>query len=74
MKSGTWTADDLKTLRLYAQQGRSVYRIAAALNQTVNGVRSAAQRHRISIQSGHDASRAFEAANASGPSTSALLR
>jgi hypothetical protein len=64
MKSGAWTEDDLKTLRLYAEQGRSVYRIAAALNRTVAGVRSTAQRHSISIGSGQRASRAFRAANA----------
>lgn len=63
MKSGAWTDDDLKTLRLYAEQGRSIYRIAAALNRTVAGVRSTAQRHGISIRSGQQASRAFRQAN-----------
>lgn len=64
MKNGSWTEDDLRTLRLYAEQGRSIYRIAAALNRTVPGVRSMAQRHGISIRSGQEVSRAFKAANA----------
>lgn len=64
MKTGSWTEDDLRILRLYAQQGRSVYRIAAALGRTVSGVRSMAQRHGISIRSGQEMSRAFKAANA----------
>lgn len=61
MESGAWTDDDLKTLRLYAEQGRSIYRIAAALNRTVAGVRSTAQRNGISIRGGQQASRAFRA-------------
>jgi hypothetical protein len=61
MKSGAWTDDDLKTLRLYAEQGRSVYRIAAALNRTVAGVRSTAQRRGIAIHGGRNASNAFKA-------------
>lgn len=64
MKNGSWTEDDLRTLRLYAEQGRSVYRIAAALNRTASGVRSMAQRHGISIRSGQEASRALKVASA----------
>lgn len=64
MKSGGWTEDDLKTLRLYAEQGRSVYRIAAALNRTVAGVRSTAQRHRISIRAGQQINRALKVGSA----------
>lgn len=63
MKNGSWTEDDLRTLRLYAEQGRSIYRIAAALNRTASGVRSMAQRHGIPIRSGQEVSRAFKAAN-----------
>jgi len=51
MKSGPWSEDDLDTLRLYAGQGRSVYRIAAALSRSVSGVRAAAYRHGITIRS-----------------------
>jgi hypothetical protein len=63
MKNGGWSDDDLKTLRLYAEEGRSVYRIAAALNRTVAAIRSTAQRYGISIRSGQEASRAFRAAS-----------
>jgi len=61
VKSGAWTEDDLRTLRIYAEQGRSVYRIAAALNRTVSGVRSTAQRKSISIRSGQEINRALKA-------------
>jgi hypothetical protein len=50
MKSKGWSRDDLETLRLYVEQGRSVYRIAAALGRTVSGVRSMANRIGLSIQ------------------------
>jgi len=60
VKSGSWTEDDLKTLRLYAEQGRSVYRIAAALNRTAAGVRSTAQRQGISIRSCQEINRAIK--------------
>lgn len=72
MKKGSWTEDDLRTLRLYAAQGRSVYRIAAALNRTASGVRSMAQRHGISIRRGQEVSRAFKAANAEASNSSSL--
>jgi len=71
MKNGPWTEDDLKTLRLYAEQGRSVYRIAAALNRTVAAVRSTAQRHSISI-GGRQASRALRAASAAEADASTI--
>lgn len=61
MKSGNWTEDDLRTLRIYAEQGRSVYRIAAALNRTVSGVRSISRRKGISIRSGQEINRALKA-------------
>lgn len=70
MKNGSWSDDDLRTLRLYAEQGRSIYRIAAALNRTASGVRSMAQRHGISIRSGQEASRALKAANVEASNSS----
>jgi len=73
VKNGSWTEDDLRTLRLYAEQGRSVYRIAAALNRTASGVRSMAHRHDIPIRSGQEASRAFKK-GAGEASASALPR
>jgi len=51
MKSGPWSKDDLDTLRLYAGQGRSVYRIAAALSRSVSGGRAIANRLGITIRS-----------------------
>jgi hypothetical protein len=51
MKKNSWSEDDLRTLRLYAREGRSVYRIAAALDRTVPSVRSMANRLGLSIQS-----------------------
>lgn len=50
MKKNSWTEDDLRTLRLYAKEGRSVYRIAAALDRTVPSVRTMATRLGLSIQ------------------------
>jgi len=45
--SKTWSEHDLKKLKDYADAGASHYRTAAALNRTVSGVRSMAQRHGI---------------------------
>lgn len=45
--SKTWSEYDLKKLKDYADAGASHYRTAAALNRTVSGVRSMAQRHGI---------------------------
>jgi hypothetical protein len=45
--SKTWSDDELKKLKDYADAGASHYRTAAALNRTVSGVRSMAQRHGI---------------------------
>jgi hypothetical protein len=45
--SKAWTEHDLKKLKDYADAGASHYRTAAALNRTVSGVRSMAQRHGI---------------------------
>jgi len=49
--SKTWSDDELKKLRDYADAGASHYRTAAALNRTVSGVRSMAQRHGIRFAS-----------------------
>jgi len=49
--SKTWSEHDLKKLRDYADAGASHYRTAAALNRTVSGVRSMAQRHGIRFTS-----------------------
>lgn len=49
--SKTWSEYDLKKLRDYADAGASHYRTAAALNRTVSGVRSMAQRHGIRFAS-----------------------
>lgn len=45
--SKTWSEHDLQKLKNYADSGASHYRTAAALNRTVSGVRSMAQRHGI---------------------------
>jgi hypothetical protein len=45
--SKVWSEHELKKLRDYADAGASHYRTAAALNRTVSGVRSMAQRHGI---------------------------
>jgi hypothetical protein len=50
MKNNGWSEGDLQTLRLYAEEGRSVYRIAAALGRTVSGVRSMANRIGVKIR------------------------
>lgn len=55
MKKNNWSADDLRTLRLYVREGRSVYRIAAALDRTVPSVRSMANRLGLTIQSNRTA-------------------
>jgi hypothetical protein len=47
----SWTDEDVAKLRAYADDGRSVYRIAAAFNRSVSAVRSVAQRNGISIKS-----------------------
>jgi len=47
LNSKVWSEHDLKKLRDYAEDGASPYRTAAALNRTVAGVRSMAQRHGI---------------------------
>jgi len=47
LNSKVWSETDLKKLRDYAEDGASPYRTAAALNRTVAGVRSMAQRHGI---------------------------
>jgi len=47
LNSKVWSDHDLKKLRDYAEDGASPYRTAAALNRTVAGVRSMAQRHGI---------------------------
>lgn len=44
-----WTDEDLAKLRSYADEGRSVYRIAAAFNRSVAAIRSIAQRNGIRI-------------------------
>jgi len=49
--SKTWSEDELKKLKDYADAGASHYRTAAALNRTVSGVRSMAQRHGIHFAS-----------------------
>lgn len=49
--SKTWSEHDLKKLKDYADAGASHYRTAAALNRTVSGVRSMAQRHGIRFAS-----------------------
>ena len=49
MKKNSWSEDDLRTLRLYATEGRSIYRIAAALGRTVASVRTMANRLGLSI-------------------------
>jgi hypothetical protein len=45
VNSKVWSENDLKKLKDYAEDGASPYRTAAALNRTVAGVRSMAQRH-----------------------------
>jgi len=45
--SKVWSEYELKKLKDYADAGASHYRTAAALNRTVSGVRSMAQRHGI---------------------------
>jgi hypothetical protein len=47
VNSKVWSENDLKKLKDYAEEGASPYRTAAALNRTVAGVRSMAQRHGI---------------------------
>lgn len=44
-------AADIDKLRAYAEERRSIYRIAAALNRSVAAVRSAAFREGIRIKS-----------------------
>ncbi len=49
MKKNSWSKDELQTLRLYAAEGRSIYRISAALDRTVATVRTMANRLGLSI-------------------------
>jgi hypothetical protein len=48
----SWTDDDFRRLRQYAERGHSAFRIAAALKRSVAGVRTMAQRIGITILSG----------------------
>jgi len=50
----SWTEDDLRLLQDYIDRGYSVYRIAAALNRSVAGVRTMAQRIGVRIVTGSD--------------------
>jgi len=49
MRSNSWTETELQKLRAYADGGCSAYRIAAALNRSVAGVRTMAARRGIAI-------------------------
>jgi len=52
MKKNSWTDADIAKLREYATNGRSAYRIAAALGRSVAGIRTMAQRQHVVIKSG----------------------
>jgi len=49
LKTNSWSEADLERLRTYASEGRSVYRIAAALRRSVAAVRTMAQRVDVQI-------------------------
>lgn len=63
MRKNGWTADDVNKLRECAEKGYSVYRIAAAMRRTVNGVRAKAAKEGLSLQTG----KAIRATIQSGP-------